>query len=101
MASWKFTTCSKRSRSVAVCGRRHQKKAMHHHIEALGQAAQKFERLTLVPVTGENYSERQMNIRLSPRLKLLGILTAFLGPALAAVSEEQPDAKEKWAAPAA
>ena len=42
-----------------------------------------------------------MNTRLSHRLKLLGILTALLGPALAAVSEEQPDAKEKWAAPAA
>ena len=42
-----------------------------------------------------------MNTRLSARLKLLGILTAFLGPALAAVSEEQPGSKEKWAAPAA
>src|SRR6202163_3519640 len=42
-----------------------------------------------------------MNTRLSPRLKLLGILTAFLGPALAAVSEEQSGSKEKWAAPAA
>jgi mono/diheme cytochrome c family protein len=42
-----------------------------------------------------------MNTRLSHRLKLLGILTALLGPALAAVSEEPSGAKEKWAAPAA
>jgi mono/diheme cytochrome c family protein len=42
-----------------------------------------------------------MNTRLSHRLKLLGILAALLGPALAAVSEEPSGAKEKWAAPAA
>ena len=42
-----------------------------------------------------------MNTRSCSRLKLLGILTALLGPALAAVSEEQPGSKEKWAAPAA
>jgi hypothetical protein len=29
-------------------------KAMDHHVEALGQAAQKFEKLTSVPVTREN-----------------------------------------------
>ncbi len=40
-----------------------------------------------------------MNTQSYPRLKLLGILTAMLGPALAAVSEEQSDAKQKWAAP--
>jgi mono/diheme cytochrome c family protein len=41
-----------------------------------------------------------MNARLYSRLKLLGILTAMLGPALVAVSEEQSDAKPKWTAPA-
>jgi mono/diheme cytochrome c family protein len=46
------------------------------------------------------FAERQMNTRLYPRLKLLGILTAMLGPALGAVSEEQSDAKQKWSAPA-
>jgi mono/diheme cytochrome c family protein len=35
------------------------------------------------------------------RLKLLGIITALLGPTLAVVSEEQSGAKQKWTAPAA
>ena len=42
-----------------------------------------------------------MHTRLYPHLKLLGILAAMLGPALAAPGEEQSDAKEKWTAPAA
>ena len=42
-----------------------------------------------------------MNIQLRPRLKLLGILTALLGPALAALSDEQAGSKEKWTAPTA
>jgi len=42
-----------------------------------------------------------MNTQLRPRLKLLGILTALLGSALVAVSEEQSGSKEKWIAPAA
>jgi len=50
---WKFTTCNKHSRSVAVW-RCHQNKAMHDHVEALRQAAQKFENLTLVSITREN-----------------------------------------------
>ena len=35
------------------------------------------------------------------RLKLLGIITALLGPTRAVVSEEQSGAKQKWTAPAA
>jgi mono/diheme cytochrome c family protein len=42
-----------------------------------------------------------MNTRLCTRLKLLGILMALLGPALAALSDEQGGSKEKWTAPAA
>ena len=42
-----------------------------------------------------------MNTQLHPRLKLLGILTALLGSALVAVSEEQSGLREKWIAPAA
>jgi mono/diheme cytochrome c family protein len=47
------------------------------------------------------FSERQLNTQLAPRVKLLAFLTAFLGSALLAVSEEQPGSKEKWTAPAA
>jgi mono/diheme cytochrome c family protein len=46
------------------------------------------------------FSERQLNTQLGRRAKLLAFLTAFLGPALFAVSEEQPGSKEKWTAPA-
>ncbi|HWX15991.1 MAG TPA: cytochrome c [Chthoniobacterales bacterium] len=42
-----------------------------------------------------------MNTRLTPCLKLLGILAALVGPALAALSDEQAGSKEKWTAPAA
>jgi mono/diheme cytochrome c family protein len=42
-----------------------------------------------------------MNTQLRRRLKLLGILTALLGPVLAALSDEQAGSKEKWTAPAA
>jgi mono/diheme cytochrome c family protein len=41
-----------------------------------------------------------MNTQFRPRLKLLGILMALLGPALAALSDEQAGAKQKWTAPA-
>lgn len=42
-----------------------------------------------------------MNTQFRPRLKLLGILTVLLGPALVALSDEQAGSKEKWTAPAA
>jgi len=42
-----------------------------------------------------------MNTQFRPRLKLLGILTALLGPALAGLGDEQGGSKEKWTAPAA
>ena len=42
-----------------------------------------------------------MNTQFRPRLKLLGILAALVGPALAALSDEQAGSKEKWTAPAA
>ena len=45
-------------------------------------------------------NDREMHTRLYPRLKLLGILAAMLGPALAAPGEEQSAAKQKWTAPA-
>jgi mono/diheme cytochrome c family protein len=47
------------------------------------------------------FSERQLNTQLGPRVKLLTFVTALLGSALLAVSEEQPGSKEKWTAPAA
>ena len=46
------------------------------------------------------FAERQLNTQLGRRAKLLAFLTVFLGPALFAVSEEQPGSKEKWTAPA-
>jgi mono/diheme cytochrome c family protein len=39
-------------------------------------------------------------VLLSPRVKLLALLTALLSPAILAVSEEQPGSKQKWTAPA-
>jgi mono/diheme cytochrome c family protein len=46
------------------------------------------------------FPEHQLNTQLGRRAKLLAFLTVFLGPALFAVSEEQPVSKEKWTAPA-
>jgi len=46
------------------------------------------------------FCERQLNTQLGRRAKLLAFLTVFLGPALFAVSEEQPGSKERWTAPA-
>src|SRR4029077_3002837 len=40
------------------------------------------------------------NTQLSPRVKLLRILTVLLGSALITVSEEQSGSTEKWIAPA-
>jgi mono/diheme cytochrome c family protein len=74
---------------------------MHHHVQALRRAAQKFEKLTSIPITRENSLPIvRSDTRSYARLKLLGILTAILGPALAAANEEQSDAKQKWTAPA-
>ena len=41
-----------------------------------------------------------MHTRLYRCLRLLGILAAMVGPALAAPGEEQSDAKQNWTAPA-
>ena len=75
---------------------------MYHHIEALRRAAQEFEKTDFGSDHARKFfAERRMKTRLSPRLKLLGIVMTLLGSALAAVSEEQSGSKEKWAAPAA
>jgi mono/diheme cytochrome c family protein len=46
------------------------------------------------------FSERQLNTQLGRHAKLLAFLTALLGSALLAVSEEPSGSKEKWTAPA-
>jgi mono/diheme cytochrome c family protein len=75
---------------------------MYHHIEALSLSAQEFEKTDFGSDHARKFfAERRMKTRLSPRLKLLGILMALLGPALAALSDEQAGSKEKWTAPAA
>jgi mono/diheme cytochrome c family protein len=75
---------------------------MDHHIEALRRAAQEFEKTDFGSDHARRFfAERRMKTRLSPRLKLQGILMALLGPALAALSDEQAGSKEKWTAPAA
>jgi mono/diheme cytochrome c family protein len=45
-------------------------------------------------------ASHRMTTQLYSRLKLLGILTALLGFAHLAVSDEQSSSKEKWSAPA-
>ena len=60
----------------------------------------KVEEVATAATTPEkSFSERQANTPLVPRVRWLVILTALLGSALVAVSEEQ--SKEKWTAPAA
>ena len=76
-------------------------KSMHHRVEALRRAAQKIrETDSDVYHARKFFAERQMNTRFSPRVKLLGILLALLGSALAALSDEQAGAEQRWTAPA-
>jgi mono/diheme cytochrome c family protein len=75
---------------------------MHQRVEALRQPAQKFRETDFGPHHARKFfAELGMNTQLCSRLKLLGILIALLGPALAALSDEQAGSKEKWTAPAA
>jgi len=74
---------------------------MHYCIEALRIATQEFrESHSDRYHTRKSFAKRQLNTQLCFRAKLLAFLTALLGSALFAVSEEQPGSKEKWTAPA-